>query len=65
MKIILREVRLKKRFSYRQLAEISHVSLGQIYKIESEYAKNPSIQTMYRLACALEVGLDELVVGPP
>ncbi len=61
MKIKLREVRQSQGMSYRKLAARSGVSLSQIEKIESGYTNNPKLETVYKLAKALGVTINDLV----
>jgi len=57
----IRELRNKKGFSQEKLARLADVSYNTIVKIESGDSKNPTIQTMARVAKALSISLDELV----
>jgi len=61
MRIKLREIRQSRDMSYRELSKRSGVSLSQIEKIESGYAQNPTIKTMWKLATALKVKIDDLI----
>ncbi len=61
VEIRFRELREARGLSYRKLAQLSGVSLSQIEKIESGFAKNPRIFTICRLAEVLQVSLDELI----
>lgn len=61
VEIRLRELREARGLSYRKLAQLSEVSLSQIQKIESGFAKYPRIYTLCQLAEALSVSLDELI----
>lgn len=57
----IKQVRKKVGWSQQKLAEKAGLSLAVITKIEQGVAKRPSIQTMMKLADALEISLDELV----
>jgi len=57
----LRRLRKKKGISQEKLARRADISLNTLTKIESGFAKKPTIQTVVKLAKALEVSLDELV----
>jgi transcriptional regulator with XRE-family HTH domain len=57
----LRRLRKKKGLSQEKLARLADISLNTLTKIESGFAKKPTIQTVVKLANALEVSLDELV----
>lgn len=59
----LRKLRKKKRFSQEKLARLADISLNTLTKIESGFAKKPTIQTVVKLAKALEVNIEELVKG--
>lgn len=60
MKINLRELRVKNNMTIRGLANISGVNEGTISRVENGNTI-PSLITICRLCCALEVGLDEMV----
>jgi transcriptional regulator with XRE-family HTH domain len=57
----IKQARKKVGWSQQKLAEKAGLSLAVITKIEQGVAKRPSIQTMMKLADALEISLDELV----
>jgi transcriptional regulator with XRE-family HTH domain len=57
----LKELRKKKKWSQQKLAEKSGLSYNTITKIEQGVATMPTIQTMTKIADALEISLDELV----
>lgn len=57
----LRRLRKKRGLSQEKLARLADISLNTLTKIESGFAKKPTIQTVVKLAKALEVSLDELV----
>ena len=57
----LKQLRKKAGWSQQKLAEKASLSYNVITKIEQGVAKRPSIQTMVKLADALEISLDELV----
>ena len=59
MKMYLMEVRERKNLSTRELAAKSGVSRSHIQKIENSEA-NPSIETMCKLAKALDVSVHDL-----
>ena len=48
-------------FSQVKLAEISGVTYNTIIKIESGVNKNPTIDTLTKIAKALNVGVDDLI----
>lgn len=57
----VRKLRKKKGLSQEKLARLANISLNALTKIESGFAKKPTIQTVVKLARALGVSLDELV----
>jgi len=59
----IRALRQKRKLSQEKLARLTDISLNTLTKIESGFTKRPSIQTIHRIAKALEVSLDELVEG--
>jgi len=58
--IKLREIREAKGLSREQLSRLSNVSANMIYHIETG-RKNPTINTLVKLAKALNVPISELV----
>ena len=59
----LRRLRKKKGLSQEKLARLADISLNALTKIESGFAQKPTIQTVVKLAKALEVSIDKLVKG--
>jgi len=57
----IRELRLERELSRRQVAERSGVTGQYIYLIETGRATNPSIQVLERVASALGVRLSSLI----
>ena len=57
----LRKLRKKKWLSQEKLARLADISLNTLTKIESGFAKKPTIQTVVKLAKALNISIDELV----
>ena len=57
----LKKYRKKKGWSQDKLAKLADVTHTTLVKIESGVNKNPTIQTLTKLADALEVSIDELV----
>jgi transcriptional regulator with XRE-family HTH domain len=57
----IKSLRKKAGWSQQKLAEKAGLSFNVITKIEQGVAKRPTIQTMIKLADALEISLDELV----
>jgi transcriptional regulator with XRE-family HTH domain len=56
----IKKIRQKKKLSQEKLARLTNISLNTLTKIESGFTKRPSIQTIYKIAKALDVALDEL-----
>lgn len=57
--IKLKDVRIKRQLTIRELAELSGISRSQISDIENGKSM-PTIETLCRLAKALGVGTEEL-----
>ncbi len=57
----IRALRQKKKLSQEKLARLTDISLNTLTKIESGFTKRPSIQTIKKIADALEISLDDLV----
>jgi len=54
-------LRKQKGWSQERLARESNISYNTLIKLERSGIKNPKIETVIKLADALEVSLDELV----
>jgi len=54
-------LRKQKRWSQEKLAQEAGISYNTLIKLERNGIKNPKIETVIKLANALEVSLDELV----
>ena len=57
----VRRIRKKKGLTQEKLARLADISLNTLAKIELGFAKKPIIQTVVKLAKALEITIDELV----
>ena len=57
----IKNLRAKKGWTQQKLAEVAGMSYVTITKIEQGRAKEPTIQSMVKLADALGVSLDALV----
>jgi transcriptional regulator with XRE-family HTH domain len=57
----LKKLRAKKRFSLEKIARLADLSLNTIVKIENGVNQNPTIETLTKIAKALEVGVDDLI----
>jgi transcriptional regulator with XRE-family HTH domain len=56
----LRKMREAKGLSQEKLARMSDVANNTIIKIESGKNQNPTLDTLKKIAKALDIGLDEL-----
>ena len=57
----LKRLRNKKGYSLEKVARLADLSLNTIVKIESGVNQNPTIETLTKIAKALEVGVDNLI----
>ena len=57
----LKQLREKKGWSQEKLAREADISYQTLIKIERGGIKNPKIETMIKLAKALDVSLDKLI----
>ena len=57
----LRKLRGKKGYSLEKVARLADLSLNTIVKVENGVNQNPTIETLTKLAKALEVGVDDLI----
>ena len=57
----LAKIRKQKGWSQEKLAQKASISYNTLIKIERDGIKNPKIETVIKLASALNVTLDELV----
>jgi len=57
----LKKLRRRKGYSLEKVARLANLSLNTIVKIENGVNKNPTIETLTRIAKALEVGVDDLI----
>ena len=62
---MIRDSRLAKGWTQRQLAEASGISLGYIKQLEQGNKPNPTVSTLEKLAGALDVPLDAFAGQPP
>lgn len=60
MRLRVREIRIKKGLSIRDLANLSAVSKSGIEKVEGP-SPNPHIGTLYKIALALGVRIADLI----
>jgi transcriptional regulator with XRE-family HTH domain len=57
----IKKLRAKKGLSLEKIARLSDLSLNTIVKIENGVNTNPTIETLTKIAKALEVGVDDLI----
>ena len=57
----LKKLRRRKGYSLEKVARLANLSLNTIVKIENGVNKNPTIETLTKIAKALEVGVDDLI----
>lgn len=57
----LRKLRDKKGYSLEKVARLADLSLNTIVKIENGVNQNPTIETLTKIAKALEIGVDDLI----
>jgi transcriptional regulator with XRE-family HTH domain len=57
----LKRLRDKKEYSLEKVARLSDLSLNTIVKIENGVNQNPTIETLIKIAKAMEVEVDDLI----
>ncbi|HOQ79289.1 MAG TPA: helix-turn-helix transcriptional regulator [Candidatus Absconditabacterales bacterium] len=57
----IKKLRAKKGLSLEKIARLADLSLNTIVKIENGVNQNPTIETLTKIAKALEVGVDDLI----
>jgi len=57
----VKKIRAKKGYSLEKVARLADLSLNTVVKIESGVNKNPTIDTLSKIAKALDVGVDDLI----
>lgn len=57
----IRKLRSKRGLSLEKVARLADLSLNTIVKVENGVNKNPTIETLTKIAKALEVGVDDLI----
>ena len=57
----LKKLRAKKGLSLEKIARLADLSLNTIVKVENGVNQNPTIDTLTKIAKALEVGVDNLI----
>jgi transcriptional regulator with XRE-family HTH domain len=56
-----KNLRSKKGYSLEKVARLADLSLNTIVKIENGINKNPTIETLTKIAEALEIRVDDLI----
>lgn len=56
----IKKIRRKKGISQDKLSKLAEIAYNTIIKIESGAIQNPTIETVQKIAKALDVSLDEL-----
>ena len=57
----LKRIRNKKYYSLEKVARLADLSLNTIVKIESGVNRNPTIETLTKIAKALEISVEDLI----
>ena len=57
----IKRLRQKKELSQDKLSKFADLSLNTVVKIELDESPNPTIETIQRIAKALEVSVDDLL----
>jgi transcriptional regulator with XRE-family HTH domain len=57
----LKKIRTKQGYTLEKLARLADLSLNTVVKVESGANQNPTIETLTKIAKALEVGVDDLI----
>lgn len=57
----LKKLRAKKGLSLEKIARLADLSLNTIVKVENGVNINPTIETLSKIAKALEVGVEDLI----
>ncbi len=57
----LRKLRAQKGYSLEKVARLADLSLNTVVKIENGINKNPTIETITKLAKALDIAIDDLI----
>ena len=61
----LRRFRIRKRYSLQKLADAVKVSKAHIWDLETERARNPTLEVLEKLSSVLEVPINSLVGENP
>jgi len=56
-----KKLRAQKGYSLEKVARLADLSLNTVVRLESGVNKNPTIETLTKIANALEVSVDDLI----
>lgn len=57
----IKKFRKQRNYSLEKVSKLANVSLNTVVKIESGVNKNPTIETLNKIAKALDIGVDDLI----
>ena len=57
----IKKLRTEKGYSLEKVARLADLSLNTVIRVESGVNKNPTIETLTKIAKALNVGVDDLI----
>lgn len=57
----INKLRTEKGYSLEKVARLADLSLNTVMRVESGVNKNPTIETLTKIAKALNVGVDDLI----
>lgn len=57
----IKKFRTEKGYSLEKVARLSDLSLNTVMRVESGTNKNPTIETLTKIAKALNIGVDDLI----
>jgi len=57
----IKKLRTEKGYSLEKVARLADLSLNTVMRVESGVNKNPTIETLTKIAKALNVGVDDLL----
>lgn len=61
MKILIRQIRVRKGICLTELSKISGVARGYLYELENGKYSNPSLEILCKLSKSLNCSIDDLV----
>jgi transcriptional regulator with XRE-family HTH domain len=57
----IKKLRTEKGYSLEKVARLADLSLNTVMRVESGVNKNPTIETLTKIAKVLNVGVDDLI----